>query len=69
MNIIQKSNPKSFFLRFHQNSSLGEKLFAINPTLTKSDGSKFGIIVLQIMHIGEGQLIAECVDKDYYVNK
>ena len=30
--IIQKSNDKSFFLRFHQKSTLSDKIFNSNPT-------------------------------------
>ena len=70
MNTIQKSNPKSFFLRFHQNSKLGDQLLENrNPVLKDSNDNKVSIVILQIMHIGEGLLIAECVDKDYYINK
>ena len=54
--IIQKSNEKSFFLKFHQGSPLSKDLFDLKPKYMEMEVS-----VIQVMLIGEGYLLAECV--------
>ncbi len=55
--IIQRSNEKSFFLKFHQNSKLADKLFEPNPKYNDKD-----ISVIQMMLINESYILAECVN-------
>jgi hypothetical protein len=55
--IIQKSNEKSFFLNFHQNSQLAKKLFEPNPQYQNKN-----IVIVQMMLINEGYILAECVN-------
>ena len=54
--IIQKSNENSFFLKFHQNSQLADRLFE-----PKSMYGGKAISIIQIMLINESYLMAECV--------
>lgn len=55
--IMQRSNEKSYFLRFHQNSKLAEKLFEPNPKYNESP-----IAIIQMMLINEAYILAECVN-------
>lgn len=55
--IIQRSNEKSFFLKFHQNSKLADKLFEPNPRYNDKV-----ISIIQIMLINESYILAECVN-------
>ena len=55
--IIQRSNEKSFFLKFHQNSKLADQLFEPNPKYNNK-----AISIIQMMLINEGYILAECVN-------
>lgn len=55
--IIQRSNGKSFFLKFHQNSKLADKLFEPNPKYNDK-----AISIIQMMLINESYILAECVN-------
>lgn len=55
--IIQRSNEKSFFLKFHQNSTLADHLFEPNPKYNNK-----AISIIQMMLINEGYILAECVN-------
>lgn len=55
--IIQRSNEKSFFLKFHQNSKLADYLFEPNPKYNNK-----AISIIQMMLINEGYILAECVN-------
>ena len=55
--IIQRSNEKSFFLKFHQNSKLADKLFEPNPKYSDK-----AISIIQMMLINESYILAECVN-------
>ena len=55
--IIQRSNEKSFFLKFHQGSKLADKLFEPNPKYNDKP-----ISIIQMMLINEGYILAECVN-------
>lgn len=52
--IIQKSSEKSFFRRFHQNSSASDNYFSDEPTYS---GRR--IVVLQVMLMNDGLVLAE----------
>jgi hypothetical protein len=55
--IIQRSNEKSFFLKFHQGSKLADKLFEPNPKYNDKS-----ISIIQMMLINEGYILVECVN-------
>ena len=55
--IIQRSNEKSFFLKFHQNSKLADLLFEPNPKYNNK-----AISIIQMMLINEGYILVECVN-------
>lgn len=55
--IIQRSNEKSFFLKFHRNSQVANKLFEPNPKYNDKS-----ISIIQMMLIDEGHILAECVN-------
>lgn len=55
--IIQRSNEKSFFLKFHQNSWLAERLLQPNPRYNDK-----AISIIQMMLINESCILAECVN-------
>ena len=57
--IIQRSNQKSFFLRFHQKSTLSDELFKPNP---KYDNKP--ISITQMMLINDGYILVECINAD-----
>lgn len=54
--IIQKSDDKSFFLKFHQDSAMAKKIFNEKP-----EHNNIKVLVLQIMLINEGYLMVECI--------
>lgn len=68
--LIQKSHPRSNFVRFHARSSMSEWVFSNYPRLEKekwySDkGDTPKIVVLQIMVFGDNELLVEYVyEKD-----
>lgn len=57
--IIQRSNPKSYFLRFHQNSILADEVFKEKP-----EHKKKAISIIQIMLINDNFILAEVVCTD-----
>ena len=56
--IIQRSHPRSKFVRFHSRSPLSEYAYYSRPRLSK-DGPE--IVVLQIMVFGNDELLVEYV--------
>lgn len=54
--IIQRSHPRSKFVRFHSRSSMSEYAFSSRPS---KDGPE--IVVLQIMVFGNDELLVEYV--------
>lgn len=54
--IIQRSNNNSFFLKFHQKSTLSDNIMEPNPTYKNKR-----IEIVQMMLINDGYIIAECV--------
>ena len=57
---LQKTLRKSFFKRFHMNSSLAEEIFGKQRIYGKD------IVVLQIMLCGEKEFLMEAIyEKDY----
>lgn len=68
-NILQKSHPYSFFEKFHTNSDMAQWIFDSNPCLKKkhSCGSYepyMSIVVLQVLYLGNDEIICELVDKE-----
>ena len=55
--IIKKSNDKSFFRKFHQNSALADDLFDLDAKYKNEP-----VIVIQVMMVNDGSLLAECVN-------
>ena len=55
--VIQRSNEKSFFLRFHQNSTTAERVLMSKP---KYDDKP--IIIIQMMAFADGYILAEIVN-------
>lgn len=68
--IIQKSHPRSNFIRFHAKSNMAEWVFSDYPRLEKetwysNKGDTPKIVVLQIMVFGDNELLVEYVyEKD-----
>ena len=72
--MIQKSHPKSNFIRFHQASKMADWVFSDYPRLVEKEWSFDNnyhkiyagkIVVLQIMVFGDNELIIEYVyEKD-----
>lgn len=58
--IIQKSHPRSKFVRFHSRSPMSEYAFSSRPRLGKDEPE---IVVLQIMVFGNDELLVEYVCK------
>lgn len=54
--IIQKSNPKSFFLKMHQDSRLSDTIFEDNPSYNKKR-----VEVIQVMLINKDYMLVEIV--------
>lgn len=57
--IIQKSHPRSNFIRFHARSPRAEYVLSDFPRLTKDSSRK--LVVLQIMVFGNDELLVEYV--------
>lgn len=57
--IIQKSNQKSFFSRFHFNSDRATNLFG-----PKSEYDGKSVVIIQMLLITEGYILAELVYKE-----
>ena len=61
---LVKTFRKSFFKRFHMNSTMAKYIFDTHkPRLSYDDGE---IIVLQTMLCGEGEFLAEIMYKEDY---
>lgn len=59
--IIQKSHPRSKFIRFHYNSPRADRVFSISKLEERGPE----ITILQIMVFGDGELLVEYVyEKD-----
>jgi hypothetical protein len=57
--IIQRSSNESYFLRFHHNSSMAERLFTKKPSY---DGKP--VSVIQMLLIEQGYILAEIIDQN-----
>jgi len=57
--IIQRSNEKSFLLKFHQRSTLSDKIFEPNPIYKDKP-----ISIIQIMLIANDEMLAEIVNSE-----
>lgn len=73
MGIIQKSHPKSRFIRCHKTSKMADWIFDEQPHLQKKnsygDYEKIAdITVLQIMVFGTDELLVEIVHNDFLVD-
>lgn len=63
--LIQKSHPKSNFVRFHAKSPMADWVFSDYPRLQKEPYNVYEIVVLQIMVFGDNELLVEYVyEKD-----
>lgn len=63
--MIQKSHPKSNFIRFHKTSKMADWIFSDCPRLKEGTYKCEKIIVLQIMVFGDNELLMEYVyEKD-----
>lgn len=62
---LQKSHPKSTFVRFHKCSKYAEWIFSDMPRLSETKAGKDlkEIVVLQIMVFGENEFLMEYVYK------
>jgi len=65
--IIQKSHPRSKFVRFHARSQMSEYVFSESPRLTKD--SSYKIVVIQIMVFGNDELLVEYVYEEDLVER
>ena len=74
VNILQKSHPYSFFEKFHTNSDMAQWVFNSNPCLKKkysscgSYESYMNIVVLQVLYLGNDEIICELIDKEKLEN-
>lgn len=59
--ILQKSNNKSFFLRFHQKSRIADKIFHHNPMYENMQ-----VVVIQTLLLGEGEMLCELIKESDY---
>ena len=73
-NILQKSHPYSFFEKFHTNSDMAQWIFNNNPCLKRKYSScrnyepYMNIVVLQVLYLGNEEIICELVDKEKLEN-
>lgn len=65
--IIQKSHPRSNFVRFHSKSQMSEYVLSDSPRLTKNSTRK--LVVLQIMVFGNDELLVEYVYEEDLLEK
>ena len=74
VNILQKSHPYSFFEKFHTNSDMAQWVFNSNPCLKKKYSScesyepYMSIVVLQVLYLGNDEIICELIDKEKLEN-
>lgn len=64
--LITKTCRNSFFKRMHMSSQRANQLNE-NDTLYKDDDTKYTI--LQIMHLGDGELIMELIKTELYLGE
>lgn len=57
--IMQKSNPKSFFLKMHHNSKLADALFDAEPEYKHRP-----VFVIQVLLMSDNWIMAEVVYKE-----
>lgn len=63
--LIQKSHPRSNFVRFHAKSQLANWVFSSYPRLVEETCNIKKIIVLQVMVFGDNEMLIEYVyEKD-----
>ena len=62
--IIQKSNNKSFFVRFHQKSRMADMIFHHKP-----EYSNMSVIVIQVLLLGEGECLCELIKESDFNDK
>ena len=62
---LQKSHPRSKFVRFHKGSNYASWVFSEIPRLTEStrEGYVKEIVVLQVMVFGDNEILVEYVSK------
>lgn len=64
---LVKNHPKSFFERFHLNSEYAKQALSSEPHIRETRYSpKTPVIVLQIMVVGDMEVIAEIVRESEY---
>ena len=71
---LAKNHPYSFFRRFHLESKVAKRILSENPHYTKPsyEGQNYEywkeipIVVLQIMVVGDMEVVAEIVEVDNY---
>lgn len=68
---LVKNHPNSFFIRFNLKSDYGEGVLSENPYIKERKNSTYfldevPVIVLQVMIVGEMEVIAEIVRKEGY---
>ena len=72
--ILKKSHPHSFFEKFHSRSRMAEWIFDTNPCLKKKYSScgsyepYMNVVVLQVLYLGNEEIICELVDKEKLIN-
>lgn len=66
---MSKTFKNSYFIRFHQNSKVAERLFGRRSYRIEGDnynGRPVEVVVLQTMLCGDGEFLSEVIDKDDY---
>ena len=63
---LVKNHPSSFFSSFHLNSKYSERILCDKPYIYDDERMRIPIIVLQIMVVGDMEVIAEIVKEDDY---
>lgn len=62
---VVKNHPYSFFKRFHLNSEYAKKILGPTPMYTV-EYSDIKAVVLQVMVVGDMEVVAEIVDEEKY---
>lgn len=67
--ILQRSHPKSIFVRFQKNSEMEKEIFPYDgtkPFLTiKSSYDKKYVVVLQVLIFGDNSYLVEVVEEEF----
>ena len=70
--IIQRSHPKSLFIRFQKNSPMEKRIFPFNgtsPFIVNQKDEHINIVILQMMVFGDEEFLVEVVrEKDINEN-